>query len=84
MQKKQQKAIEVPGHQVLAEPVHLGQARDNMAVVLAVLTASFGVTGYSLPWDPFGYGAVQIVTGVPEAIPLKGSPFFSGVITWKC
>ncbi|KAJ1682653.1 hypothetical protein LUZ63_022042 [Rhynchospora breviuscula] len=38
-------------------------------VVLAVLTASFGVTGYSLPWDQIGYWAVKIVTGVPEAIP---------------
>jgi cytochrome b6 len=43
-------------------------------VVLAVLTASFGVTGYSLPWDQIGYWAVKIVTGVPEAIPLIGSP----------
>ena len=24
-------------------------------VVLAVLTASFGMTGYSLPWDQIGY-----------------------------
>ncbi|KAJ1680916.1 hypothetical protein LUZ63_023863 [Rhynchospora breviuscula] len=43
-------------------------------VVLAVLTASFGVTGYSLPWDQIGYWAVKIVTGVPEAIPVIGSP----------
>ncbi|KAJ3674258.1 hypothetical protein LUZ61_021965 [Rhynchospora tenuis] len=43
-------------------------------VVLAVLTASFGVTSYSLPWDQIGYWAVKIVTGVPEAIPLIGSP----------
>ncbi|GAB2273250.1 hypothetical protein Dimus_008050 [Dionaea muscipula] len=42
-------------------------------VVLAVLTASFGVTGYSLPWDQVGYWAVKIVTGVPEAIPGIGS-----------
>ncbi|KEH17723.1 cytochrome b6-F complex subunit 4 [Medicago truncatula] len=40
-------------------------------VVLAVLTASFGVTGYSLPWDQIGYWAVKIVTGVPDAIPIK-------------
>ncbi|KAJ3674231.1 hypothetical protein LUZ61_021991 [Rhynchospora tenuis] len=32
------------------------------------------VTGYSLPWDQIGYWAVKIVTGVPEAIPLIGSP----------
>ncbi|KAF8011758.1 hypothetical protein BT93_I0023 [Corymbia citriodora subsp. variegata] len=45
----------------------------NFGVVLAVLTASFGVTGYSLPWDQIGYWAVKIVTGVPEAIPVIGS-----------
>ncbi|CAN6458727.1 unnamed protein product [Victoria cruziana] len=45
-----------------------------MVVVLAVLTASFGVTGYSLPWDQIGYWAVKIITGVPEAIPIMGSP----------
>nr|AMK95760.1 cytochrome b6 [Saltugilia australis] len=43
-------------------------------VVLGVLTASFGVTGYSLPWDQIGYWAVKIVTGVPDAIPVIGSP----------
>lgn len=43
-------------------------------VVLAVLTASFGVTGYSLPRDQIGYWAVKIVTGVPDAIPIIGSP----------
>ncbi|TYH83713.1 hypothetical protein ES332_D02G149600v1 [Gossypium tomentosum] len=43
-------------------------------VVLAVLTASFGVTGYSLPRDQVGYWAVKIVTGVPDAIPVIGSP----------
>ncbi|XWS72385.1 hypothetical protein CRYUN_Cryun02cG0035700 [Craigia yunnanensis] len=43
-------------------------------VVLAVLTASFGVTGYSLPRDQIGYWVVKIVTGVPEAIPVIGSP----------
>ena len=42
-------------------------------VILAVSTVSFGVTGYSLPWDQIGYWAVKIVTGVPEAIPLVGS-----------
>ncbi|WMV14257.1 hypothetical protein MTR67_007642 [Solanum verrucosum] len=46
----------------------------NFGVVLAVLTASFGVTGYSLPWDQIGYWAVKIVTGVPDAIPVIGSP----------
>ncbi|CAA2980107.1 cytochrome b6 [Olea europaea subsp. europaea] len=43
-------------------------------VVLGVLTASFGVTGYSLPQDQIGYWTVKIVTGVPEAIPVIGSP----------
>jgi cytochrome b6 len=42
-------------------------------VVLASLTVSFGVTGYSLPWDQVGYWAVKIVTGVPDAIPFIGS-----------
>lgn len=38
------------------------------------LTWVIGVTGYSLPWDQIGYWAVKIVTGVPEAIPVIGSP----------
>ena len=42
-------------------------------VVLSVITVSFGVTGYSLPWDQVGYWAVKIVTGVPDAIPVIGS-----------
>ena len=37
-------------------------------VLLAVLTVSFGVTGYSLPWDQLGFWAAKIVTSVPEAI----------------
>ncbi|PSP17778.1 MAG: cytochrome b6 [Cyanobacteria bacterium QS_8_64_29] len=41
-------------------------------VILAVITVSFGVTGYSLPWDQTGYWAVKIVSGVPDAIPLVG------------
>lgn len=43
-------------------------------VILSVLTVSFGVTGYSLPWDQIGYWAVKIVTGVPDAIPVIGAP----------
>nr|YP_009555738.1 cytochrome b6 [Selaginella lepidophylla]AZU95855.1 cytochrome b6 [Selaginella lepidophylla] len=43
-------------------------------VILAVLTVSSGVTGHSLPWDQIGYWAVRTVTGVPEAIPVIGSP----------
>lgn len=42
-------------------------------VLLAVCTVSFGVTGYSLPWDQVGYWACKIVTGVPDAIPVVGS-----------
>ena len=38
--------------------------------VPSVITVSFGVTGYSLPWDQVGYWAVKIVTGVPDAIPV--------------
>ena len=41
-------------------------------VIMAVCTVSFGVTGYSLPWDQVGYWACKIVTGVPEAIPVVG------------
>ncbi|WMV59118.1 hypothetical protein MTR67_052503 [Solanum verrucosum] len=46
----------------------------NFGVVLAVLTASFGVTSYSLPWDQIVYWAVKIVTSVPDTIPVIGSP----------
>ena len=42
-------------------------------VALASVTVSFGVTGYSLPWDQVGYWACKIVTGVPEAVPIVGS-----------
>jgi cytochrome b6 len=40
--------------------------------MLAVTTVTFGVTGYSLPWDQVGYWAVKIVSGVPAAIPVVG------------
>ncbi|XVE83539.1 hypothetical protein DITRI_Ditri16bG0095600 [Diplodiscus trichospermus] len=43
-------------------------------VVLVVLTASFGVIGYSLPQDQIGYWAIRIVTGVLEAIPVIRLP----------
>jgi quinol-cytochrome oxidoreductase complex cytochrome b subunit len=43
-------------------------------VVLAVVTVSFGVTGYSLPWDQVGFWACKIVTGVPAAVPIVGPP----------
>jgi cytochrome b6 len=35
-------------------------------VALAVCTVSFGVTGYSLPYDQVGYWALRIVSGVLE------------------
>lgn len=41
-------------------------------VFLALLTGSFGVTGYSLPWDQVGYWACRIVTGVPAVLPVVG------------
>jgi len=37
-------------------------------VALAIVTVTFGVTGYSLPWDQVGYWACKITTAVPEAI----------------
>lgn len=37
-------------------------------VLLSLLTVSFGVTGYSLPWDQVGYWALEIVTSLPEAL----------------
>ncbi|KAL4179638.1 hypothetical protein AMTRI_Chr13g88290 [Amborella trichopoda] len=45
-----------------------------MGVVLAVLTASFGLTGYSLPRDKIGYWAAKIMTSVPKAISIIGLP----------
>ena len=48
-------------------------------VTMAVCTVSFGVTGYSLPWDQIGYWACKIVTGVPEAIPFVG-PFLVEIL----
>lgn len=43
-------------------------------VILAIITLSFGVTGYSLPWDQTGFWACKIFTLVPEAFDsvLKG------------
>ena len=39
-------------------------------VVQVVLTASFGVTVYSLPRDQIGYWIVKIVTSVLKVIPV--------------
>jgi cytochrome b6 len=41
-------------------------------VILSLVTVSFGVTGYSLPWDQVGYWACKIVTGVPDSVPVIG------------
>nr|QQP17299.1 cytochrome b6 [Selaginella exaltata] len=43
-------------------------------VILAVLTVPSGVTGHPSPRDQIGHWAVKTVTGVPEAIPVIGSP----------
>ena len=37
-----------------------------------LITVSFGVAGYSLPWGQVGYWACKFVTGVPDAIPIVG------------
>ena len=37
-------------------------------IILAMITISFGVTGYSLSWDQIGYWACAIVTTIPEAL----------------
>ena len=37
-------------------------------VFLCISSISFGVTGYSLPWDRLGFWACKIVTAVPEAL----------------
>ena len=37
-------------------------------IILALTTLSFGVSGYSLPWDQVGYWACKILTSVPEAL----------------
>lgn len=36
-------------------------------LLLSLVTVSFGVTGYSLPWDQTGFWASKIVTAVPES-----------------
>lgn len=35
---------------------------------LTATTISFGVTGYSLPWDQIGFWACKIVTATPEVV----------------
>ena len=36
-------------------------------VLLSIMSISFGVTGYSLPWDQIGFWACKVVTSVPES-----------------
>jgi hypothetical protein len=47
-------------------------------IVLAVITVSFGVTGYFIS-DQTGYWAIRIVTGVPDALPFVG-PILVGLL----
>ena len=37
-------------------------------LILVFCTVSFGVTGYSVPWDQLGFWASKIVTSVPEVL----------------
>ena len=50
-------------------------------VLLALITVSFGVTGYSLPWDQIGYWACKIVTAVPEVFDLVVPGFGTLVVS---
>ena len=50
---------------------------------MAVITVSFGVTGYSLPWDQVGYWAVKIVSSVPAAIPVVGDFMVELLLGWR-
>ena len=41
----------------------------NLEILRGCLVVfSFGVTGYSLPWDQLGFCACKIVTSVPESL----------------
>ena len=49
--------------------IKLNSAKESFVLQSHKLKAlSFGVTGYSLPWDQVGYWACKIVTSVPEAL----------------
>jgi cytochrome b6 len=63
----------IAGHQELWFSLTAGFKKPReliwiTGIILAVTTVSFGVTGYSLPWDQVGYWALQIVTSLPEAL----------------
>jgi cytochrome b6 len=52
--------------------VDLKKRELTLTGVILAVTVSFGVTGYSLPWDQVGFWACKIVTGVPAAVPIVG------------
>ena len=41
-------------------------------LVLAFVVTSFGITGYTLPWDQMGYWACQIISSIPDLLPFIG------------
>ena len=43
--------------------------------LLSFLALSFGVSGYSLPWDEIGFWALQVVSAVPETTDELSVPF---------
>ncbi|KAL6328183.1 hypothetical protein AAG906_034326 [Vitis piasezkii] len=53
-------------HQWSASMMVLMMILHVFRVYLIVLTPSFGVIGYSLPWDQIAYWAVKIVTYLPS------------------
>lgn len=53
-------------------------------ILLAIASVSFGITGYSLPWDQVAYWAAKIVTATPEALDnLVGSIGSALVLTFR-
>jgi quinol-cytochrome oxidoreductase complex cytochrome b subunit len=50
-------------------------------IVLAVITVSFGVTGYSLPFT-IKLGIGPFVTGVPDALPFVGPILVGLPVSW--
>ena len=48
--------------------------------LLSLSTLSFGVTGYSLPWDQAAYWACRIVTATPEAFDELSPKFGSSLV----
>lgn len=48
-------------------------------LILAAIIASFGVTGYTLPWDQVGYWACVIVSSVPSSLPFVGRSIVLGI-----